>query len=721
MGLTHSSSLADMRVRDTAGERTVALAGNPNVGKSTIFNALTGLNQHTGNWSGKTVSIAAGVMRTAKHTCRLVDVPGAYSLLAHSPEEEVARDFVCFGEEGAQADAVVVVCDATCLERNLNLVLQTIEVGRPVLVCVNLLDEAAKRGIVIDLLRLRRDLGVPVVGVTAREPQSLTALTGELDKLLDGLSTTECLPPVSPNIPYPAELSVAAERLAAILPPLLKLPLQSAPSAYWLALRLLEGEPAMQERIERWSGVRLEENSGLQVALGWARDLAESAKPQGEELSDAIVGALVARAEEIATAVTSRQKDERGCGEIVDRILTGRYTAYPVMLLLLMGVFWLTIVGANYPSEALSALFAWVGVWLNDALCGLPPWLHGLLLDGVYRTVSWVVSVMLPPMAIFFPLFTLLEDVGYLPRVAYNLDKPFARCHACGKQALTMTMGFGCNAAGVVGCRIIDSPRERLLAILTNSFVPCNGRFPTLISLLLMFFVGAVGGWAAGLQAAVMLTGLILLSIGATLAVTRLLSDTVLKGEASAFALELPPYRRPQIISTLVRSLLDRTIFVLGRAIVAAAPAGALIWLLANLSVGDVTLLARLSGWLELPGRLLGLDGVILLSFILGLPANEIVVPIMLMCYLSAGTLVDVSGIADMKLLLAANGWTEGTAVCTLIFMLFHSPCATTLLTVRRETDSLRWTVLAALLPTAVGIGLCAVINLLAAILQDLL
>lgn len=717
MGLTHSSNLGDMRVASAAGEKIIALAGNPNVGKSTIFNALTGLNQHTGNWTGKTVGIAVGSMRTAAGRYRLVDVPGAYSLLAHSPEEEAARDFICFGDCGVQPDAVIVVCDATCLERNLNLVLQTIEVGRRVVVCVNLLDEAEKKGIDIDLERLERELSVPVVGVTAREPKTLAVLEEALNNVL----SADYQPSVRRALPYPPELGGACERLAGLLPALLGVRREIMPDRNWLALRLLEGEPSMLGQIEQALGVRLSVNQGLQVTLGWARESMAAAGLEAEQISDIIAEVLVGRAEEIAAVVCRERGNGRRLDAAVDRLLTGRYTAYPLMLLMLLGVFWLTIVGANYPSEILSAMFARLGEWLAIALKDLPPAISGLLLDGVYRTVSWVVSVMLPPMAIFFPLFTLLEDVGYLPRVAYNLDRPFARCHACGKQALTMTMGFGCNAAGVVGCRIIDSPRERLLAILTNSFVPCNGRFPTLIALLMMFFVGGAVGRKAGFEAAVMLTGLILLAIGATLAVTRLLSDTVLKGEASAFALELPSYRRPKIVSTLVRSLLDRTIFVLGRAVLSAAPAGLLIWLLANVSAGDVTLLARLSTFLDPFAQVLGLDGVILLSFILGLPANEIVVPIMMMCYLSSGTLTEVAGLADMKALLVSNGWTELTAVCSLVFMLFHWPCATTLLTVRRETDSLRWTVLAAILPTALGMSLCALINLLFSILQDCL
>lgn len=709
MGLTKASVGSRAREGNTllkrrSRDKLVALAGNPNVGKSTIFNALTGLNQHTGNWPGKTVAGASGYAQTTKHSLLLADVPGAYSLLAHSAEEEVARNFICFGG----ADAVIVVCDATRLERNLNLVLQTLEVTRRIVVCVNLLDEAAKKHIEVDIPLLSQLLGVPVVGVVAREQQTLSAMLAALDEVLDGAYQ----PGDVAQAAYPPALEEVARRLSYVLPGILNLP-ESAPSidAYWLALRLLENDENLIADLERALSQDFAANKGLQLALKWSRECLQAAGLSGRTLQDAIVNGLVRRAEKIAG-------DTVHChGEVIerdmrlDKLFCGRFTAYPFMLLGLAGVFWLSIIGANYPSEMLSALFARGQEVLSSLLFGnVPIWLHDMLVLGVYRTVAWVVSVMLPPMAIFFPLFTLLEDVGYLPRVAYNLDKPFRLCKACGKQALTMCMGFGCNAAGVIGCRIIDSPRERLLAILTNSLVPCNGRFPTLISLLTLFCVGASGGVAAGFSAAMLLTLLIMISVAATFMVTRLLSDTVLAGEPSSFALELPSYRRPQILSVLVRSVLDRTLFVLGRAVMAAAPAGLLIWLLANIPIAGGSMLTQVAAFLDPFAAIFGLDGVILLAFILGLPANEIVVPIMLMCYLAEGTLVDAASLAGIKELLLANGWTFTTACCTLLFMLFHWPCATTLLTIRKETASLKWTALAAAIPTALGFALCFIV-----------
>lgn len=629
-------------VRRTAkNERIIALAGNPNVGKSTIFNSLTKMHQHTGNWPGKTVSCAQGTASFGDREYIFVDLPGTYSLMAHSAEEEVARDFICSG----CADACVVVCDATCLERNLNLVLQILTVTTRVIVCVNLCDEAAKKGIEVNFALLSELLGVPVIPASAARGIGLDRLMEAVHRMTSDESDADIRP----------------------------LKTLSAASI------------ADRSEIPDYSLLFNE-----QTALSFIR-----------------------RAEDIsAQTVTVKNPDYYQSDNRLDRLFTGQRTAVPVMLLFLMLIFWLTICAANYPSELLSTAFSHIEI----VLCALaeklhaPAWLSGLLIDGMFRVLAWVVSVMLPPMAIFFPLFTLLEDFGYLPRVAFNLDRYFKKCAACGKQALTMCMGFGCNACGVTGCRIIDSPRERLIAILTNAFVPCNGRFPTLLAIISMFLAGLGTGLRGTLLAAGIMTVLILFSILMTFAVSRLLSATVLKGEPSSFTLELPPYRRPQIGKILVRSLLDRTLFVLGRAAAVAAPAGLLIWALSHVTVYDVSLLAHLSGFLDPLGQLLGMDGVILTAFLLGWPANEIVLPLILMCYLSAGTLTPYDSLAGLRTILVDNGWTLITALCTMTFCLVHWPCSTTCLTIHKETGSMKWTALAVLIPTAAGAFLCMLI-----------
>lgn len=675
----------------------VALAGAPNVGKSTVFNALTGLRQHTGNWPGKTVVRAEGIVGRGSQEYLLVDTPGTYSLLACSSDEEAARDFICFGH----ADAVIVVCSATNLERDLNLALQVMETTGNVVVCVNLMDEARRKGIRINCPLLEERLGVPVVPAAAARGEGLKVLAETVQRMA---WSGERRP--SRHLSYGKDLEPWLERL------------EAAVSGYslngleprWASVKLLEGDEGTLGLLAQYAGNDLRKEKEVENIL---REASAADPSSGESFGDRVAAAFVERAERLCQGVVILP-DGGGLGRDrrIDKVLMGRWTAYPLMFVLLVLIFWITIVGANYPSqwladllgegqEALTALFR---------LAHAPEWLHGVLVLGVYRVVAWVVSVMLPPMAIFFPLFTLLEDSGYLPRVAFNMDKVFQKCCGCGKQALTMCMGFGCNAAGITGCRIIDSPRERLVAILTNNFVPCNGRFPTLIALMTMFFAGSV---ASGLQPLASVAGLVLLiglGVGMTFAVTALLSHTILKGTPSSFTLELPPYRKPQIGKVIVRSFMDRTLAVLWRAVMVAAPAGIVIWLMANIRLGDASLLVHGTQWLDPAGRLMGLDGVILMAFILGIPANEIVFPLIIMGYLASDNMMDMDDMNQLKSLLTDNGWTWVTALCTMLFSLMHWPCSTAVLTVRKETGKWKWALLAFAIPTVCGVAMCILV-----------
>lgn len=608
----------------------IALAGNPNVGKSTVFNALTHLHQHTGNWTGKTITCANGIVRWNGKTFCLVDLPGTYALHSHAAEEDAAREFL----QSNTADCIIIVVDATCLERNLIFTLQILSMTQRAVLCLNLMDEARKKSISIDVPALEKRLGIPVVPCTAAAGKGLDHLMETVEALVENNS-----------------IKVTDQKSVTEFPP----------------------------------------------------------------LSSFVHAAEQIAAETVTVDARIPDRDRR-----IDAILTSRRYGIPIMLALIAFVFFLTITGANVPSEWLSYLLFACAKPLNDLIIwlGAPEWLRAMLIDGGWNVLASVVSVMLPPMAIFFPLFTCLEDIGYLPRIAFNLDHVFCKARTCGKQVLTLCMGLGCNAAGVVGCRIIDSERDRMIAILTNTMVPCNGRFPAIISLITLFIVGTTQSSAKTfLFAAISLTCVVIVGVFMTLVASWLLSKTILKGMPSAFFLELPPYRRPQVGKIIIRSLRDRTMFVLLRAVCVAAPAGLLIWCIGNIQVGSDTLLTIFAGALDPFARWIGLDGMILLAFILGFPANEIVIPLVLMGYLSSGTLVEINQLSDLAVLLAQNGWTSVTAVCFILFSLFHWPCSTTCLTIRKETGSTKWMLIGMILPTLFGITLCFIVHSISVLL----
>ena len=711
MGLTNKSTgittvaSYDIDITKTnEDDRIIAIAGNPNVGKSTVFNALTGAHQHTGNWPGKTVTNAQGTYTYKDKNFILVDIPGTYSIMANSVEEEVARDFICFGNP----DSVVVVTDATCLERNLNLVLQILEITQNVVVCVNLLDEAKKKRISIDLDELSIQLGVPVVGTSARSKKGLDMLSEEIYNVSHGLKETFYIK---------TEYDEIIEKCISILEPTVQDLVPDKLNSRWISAKLLDIDEDLSNSLNSYLGFDILANSEIETKLNEINDILNENNIDKELVRDLIVSKIVKKSELIYNScihLENESYNERD--RKIDKILTSKLTGIPIMIAMLGVILWITIVGANYPSDVLSTFLFWIEDQLHILFSNInaPSWLDSMLISGVYRTLAWVVSVMLPPMAIFFPLFTLLEDSGYLPRVAFNMDKFFKKACAHGKQSLTMCMGFGCNACGVIGCRIIDSPRERLIAILTNNFVPCNGRFPTLIAIITMFFTGLMVSPFQSVLSALILTSIIIFGIVLTLLISKLLSKTLLKGIPSSFALELPPYRRPQIGHVIIRSIFDRTLFVLARAVVVAAPAGLIIWLMSNIIIGDASLFNHCSNFLDPFAKLIGLDGVILLAFILGFPANEIVIPIIIMSYLSTGSILEFDNLESLKTLLVNNGWTYITAICTMLFSLIHFPCATTILTIKKETKSIKWTFAAFLIPTICGIIVCFIVaNLL--------
>jgi ferrous iron transport protein B len=712
-----SQSLIRLGLSPDKWDYLIALAGNPNTGKSTVFNTLTGLRQHTGNWPGKTVVRAEGAFEHEGERVKIVDLPGTYSLQAGSTDEEVARDFVLFG----RPDVTVVVVDATRLERNLNLVLQVLEITDRVVVFLNLMDEARRHGLAIDVGKLEAELGVPVVPGVARSGTGIDELLVAAHAVATGQRKTE---------PYRFDRYVpAVEQAIQALVPTVEEVYPDVPNARWVALRLLNADEAVQEAVRSGElGQLARDDSNVLTEpppeFERTRLLDASVRLRWDlppDFHDIVTEHAFGVAEAMSGRVQLKGLKKKGFefDRKLDDLLTSRVFGFPLMLLILAVVFWVTIEGANVPSAMLASLLIdTVHPWLKGlaAAVSMPWWLDGFLLDGVYLATAWVIAVMLPPMAIFFPLFTLLEDFGYLPRVAFNLDSMFQKAGAHGKQALTMCMGFGCNAAGVVATRVIDSPRERLIAIITNNFSLCNGRWPTQI-LIATIFVGALApAQLGGLVSAAAVVGIALLGIVMMFLASWILSRTVLRGEATSFSLELPPYRPPRIWQTLYTSMIDRTMIVLWRAVLFAMPAGAVIWLISNVTVGGTSLAQLSVDWLDPFGLLLGLNGVILLAYVVAIPANEIVIPTVLMLTVltaglaggeGAGVMFELDSVAATEDVLRAGGWTLLTAVNLMLFSLLHNPCSTTIYTIYKETGSAKWTTVATLMPVAMGVTVC--------------
>lgn len=714
-----TESLVRLGLNPDKWDILIALAGNPNVGKSTVFNALTGLRQHTGNWPGKTIVRAEGAFSHQGKRVKLVDLPGTYSLQAGSMDEEVARDFILFG----RPDVTVVVVDATRLERNLNLALQILEISDQVVVYLNLIDEARRKGIAIDANQLEQELGVPVVSGVARENVGVEDLLDRAHNLATEKTSTA---------PYRLQsYSEDVEKTVASLAQLVGNAFPNVPNTRWVALRLLNADEAVVESVRSGELGQLgEESDRPVVSTNQRTHLIDSARRMRWDLPtnfyDRISERLYDAAQKIADKAQVRglNKARFDFDRALDGVLTSRLFGFPLMLAILAVVFWVTIEGANGPSGFLATvLIDNAHPWLKSLAetAGLPWWLSGFAFDGVYLATAWVVAVMLPPMAIFFPIFTFLEDFGYLPRIAFNLDALFRAAGSHGKQALTMCMGFGCNAAGVVATRVIDSPRERLIAIITNNFSLCNGRWPTQILIATIFIGAVVPAHLAGIVSATAVVGIAVFGIVVMFVTSWLLSRTLLRGEATSFSLELPPYRPPRILQTLYTSVIDRTLIVLWRAVIFAAPAGAVIWLASNLNIGEASLAEHMVSWLNPFGVVIGLNGVILLAYVLAIPANEIVIPTVLMLtVLTADVSSGGSGTGIMfefdnndatGELLRSGGWTLLTAVNLMLFSLLHNPCSTTIYTIYKETQSAKWTTLATLLPVVIGVAICFLVT----------
>lgn len=666
-------------------DKLILLSGNPNVGKTTIFNLLTGLHQHTGNWTGKTVSTQIGRIKKDKKYV-IVDLPGTYSLLSMSEEEIVARDAILFDKIYKN----VIVVDSCLLERNLNLVLQILEINKNVIICLNLIDEMKENNIEINVQKLKEILKVPIVLCSGKKNIGIEELIESFEnKEISNLSLN---------------YGEKVENLIEEFIPLIGLDAIYEINKRFIALKLLEGDKSIVTSIYDRYGINIlskEVNDFLRYV-----NFEEIRKIISTKINDECLRIT-------QEVVKYNNQDINRKSRKIDKILTSKYFGIPLSIVMLFIIFYITITLANYPSELLEMGFNFIedNVFKLSLLLKIPNFIYEPIIFGIFKIIGCVISVMLPPMAIFFALFSIGEESGFLPRIAFNYDKVFKCCGCHGKQALTMCMGFGCNACGVVGSRIIDSPRDKIIAILTNNFIPCNGRFPLIISIITMFFVNKNSS-LSNIKASLILLSLIFFSIFISLIVSKILSKTLLKGVPSHFTLELPSFRKPNIVNVIKRSFIDKTLFVLNRAIKIALPAGLIIWLFANININDLSILSIISNFINPFAILIGLDGIILLAFILALPANEIVLPIILMGYLNKGLISEINSLITLKTILVDNGWNIIRALSVCLFSLMHFPCATTLLTIKKEIGS-KWMIYSFIIPLFTGIILLLILNTL--------
>lgn len=695
MGLTKASSNKDFMqdIFDTndKNKEIVCLVGNPNTGKSSIFNELTGFHQHTGNWSGKTVVNAYGEYKHKGEDYGVIDLPGIYSVFSYSQEEEVAREFICFGKY----DVLVVVCDMTCIERNISILFQILEMNKKVILCLNLCDEARDKNIIVDINKMEEELKIPIIKTSVKENIGIEELKDKIRDVLDNKYEFK-----ENDLKYEEEIEKKVTSICKKLDFL-----KSTDNKRWISLRILDSDEDFFSFMK--SHLTEEENEKLKLLRE------EYNEGNFKEVRENIIEKIYEKCKSIRSNYIEQKGDKYLRDRKIDDIITSKKFGIPIMISLIAVILFITINLSNIPSSILSNMFNYLEGKLSIFLNYLhfPVFIHDMLVYGIFRVTGWVISVMLPPMAIFFPMFTFLEDLGYLPRVAFNMDHIFKRAGCHGKQCLTMCMGFGCNCAGVIGTRIIESKRERLIAIITNNFVPCNGRFPLIIVLSSIFFSVTTSKVVNSIVTSLIVTGMVIIGICITLLISYILSKTLLKGEPSSFTLELPPYRKPKLGTILYTSFIDRTIFVLGRAVMIAAPFGIIIWVLANIFINDVSIMGHIVSFLDPIAKFIGLDGTILAAFIIGIPANEIVIPIMLMSYLSAGQLIDFDTANSLGMILRDNGWTIITAINTMLFSLLHFPCSTALWTIKKETGSNKWTFLSFLIPTIVAFVVCFIVN----------